>query len=220
MLFSFGDNVVESEKERNLYYKFFAGYFLNELLPGWENRLHQLAMLIDSAAQVEAVRLERPIALRPSTTHVSFDCHAYLLNDESDRGEFADIMLHDTESRCLIAIEAKFLSDWNFKKDIIENGKRLSDLRDKLPDGTQIVQCLLVKESKWHRVALMAKHQDSNFTKLARAENRLVVPLFWERLIGEHTDPVVRDFMEQHLRKDRHHFRLTLRSNDEVLETE
>lgn len=220
MLFSFGEDIVESEKERNLYYKFFAGYFLNELLPGWENRLQRFAELIGSTARDESVRLERPIVLQPSTTHVSFDCHAYLLNDESDRGEFADIMLHDTESKCLIAIEAKFLSDWNFKKDIVENGKRLSDLRNKLPDGTQIVQCLLVKESKWERVALMANHQDSNFKKLARAENRIVVPLLWERLIGEHTDPVVRDYMEQHLRKDRGHFRLTLRSSDEVLETE
>ncbi len=39
MLFDYGKNILESEKERNLYYKFFAGYFFNELIEGYQDRL-------------------------------------------------------------------------------------------------------------------------------------------------------------------------------------
>jgi hypothetical protein len=34
MLFDTGPEAFESEKERNCYYKFFCGYFFNELVDG------------------------------------------------------------------------------------------------------------------------------------------------------------------------------------------
>ena len=39
MLFEPKLDIIESEKERNLYYKFFAGYFFNELVPIYEQRV-------------------------------------------------------------------------------------------------------------------------------------------------------------------------------------
>ncbi len=39
LLMLFDKSPFESYKERNLYYKFFAGYFFNELVPGAGNGL-------------------------------------------------------------------------------------------------------------------------------------------------------------------------------------
>lgn len=215
MLFSFGPNVLESEKERNLYYKFFAGYYLNELVPGWEERLQRFAALLQAPPDHKTPSFSRPIVLSPESTHVSFDCHAYLVDPTSDRGEFADIMLHDVESKCLIAIEAKFLSDWNFAKDIEGNAKRLSKLRKYLPIDTQIVQCLLVTQRKWDSAKVMMKHPESNCDKLSKADND-VVRLFWDSLIAECTDVNVRNYFNQHIRRGRENFRLTLRSTEDL----
>jgi hypothetical protein len=37
MLFDRSISIFESEKERNLYYKVFAGYLLNEFIPGYQD---------------------------------------------------------------------------------------------------------------------------------------------------------------------------------------
>lgn len=211
MLFSFGEDIVESEKERNLYYKFFAGYYFNELVSGWEDRLHRFTAYVQESYVHKAPSLSRPIVLRPESTHVSFDCHAYLLDRTSDRGEFADIMLYDMESKCLVAIEAKFLSDWNFEKDIKGNGTRLNALRKNLPDDTQVIQCLLVTRTKWESVQAMVNHPASNFKNYNRDDNRVVL-LFWENLFRECTDDRVRSFFDQHILRRRSEFRLTLGS--------
>lgn len=219
MLFSFGSDIVESEKERNLYYKFFAGYFLNELVPGWEERLQRFSALIQESLAQKLVDRSSPIVLHPETTHVSFDCYAYLLNRKSDRGEFADIMVHDVENKVLVAIEAKFLSDWNFEKDIKRNGERLAELQRFLPEDTQIVQCLLVTRRKWAGAEAMVNHPASNFKNFARLGNHVVL-LFWETLFEECTNATVRAFFDQHILRERKHFRLSLRSTGEALVTE
>ena len=41
MLYDTSDQTFESEKERNLYYKIFAGYLLNERIPRWQDRLER-----------------------------------------------------------------------------------------------------------------------------------------------------------------------------------
>lgn len=39
MIFNSGPCVLESEKVRNLYTKFFAGYFFNEFIDGYDERV-------------------------------------------------------------------------------------------------------------------------------------------------------------------------------------
>lgn len=213
MLFSFGNSLLESEKERNLYYKFFAGYFFNELVPGCRDRLHYFATAVNDVAQREIDSLDRPITLSPQSTHVSFDCHAYLFGYKEDRGEFADIMLHDTESKCLIAVEAKFLTNWSYEKDVRQNARRLDALREAFPD-TLVIQCLLVTENKWNNAAAMAAHKASNYSRLKPAdvsiERHQVVPIFWDQLIEACGDSNVRAFFKQHLLRNRGAFRLNL----------
>ena len=40
-------HIRESYKERNLYYKIFAGYIFNELIPGEEERKNQFLNLLN-----------------------------------------------------------------------------------------------------------------------------------------------------------------------------
>lgn len=120
MLFDIGDSVVESEKERNLYAKFFAGYFFNELVPGAEKRLDGFANLIQEKAR--KCDIETDLVISYETAHACFDTHAYLLGGKNqlgqeDRGEIADILLHDRKNKVLISIEAKFLEDFEVNKD-------------------------------------------------------------------------------------------------------
>ena len=53
---------------------------------------------------------------------VTFDAHL-----PKDPAEFADILLIGKDF--FVAIEAKWLSDWDYKKDVAENAKRI-DSRD------------------------------------------------------------------------------------------
>ena len=66
--------LIESEKERNLCTKFFAGYFFNEFTPGYSKRIALFNRYIQEAAGRDDLRVEAP--------HVSFDTHAYLMHLE------------------------------------------------------------------------------------------------------------------------------------------
>src|SRR3990172_8422878 len=113
----------ESEKERNLYAKFFAGYFFNPFAPGRDARMAQFSALLEFKAQeAQFDRGPHPIALSPHQAHVSFDNHIWRLS-ELDRGEFADILVYD--DNFWISFEAKFLRSFNCEKDIAANLNRL-----------------------------------------------------------------------------------------------
>src|SRR5690349_17288206 len=101
MLFDFGTGLFESEKERNLYCKFFGGYFFNELLAGVDERVARFCRLLDHP-DYPTTQQARAISLSASTLHVSFDNHAYLFENCSvDMGELADILVHDHASRTM-----------------------------------------------------------------------------------------------------------------------
>lgn len=86
----FDTNRTDSDKERNLYAKYFAGYLFNELIEGYSERV---AAISDYLSEItgEGIKFAKP--------HLSFDNHAYPFSVEADRGEFADILLHDLEKR-------------------------------------------------------------------------------------------------------------------------
>jgi hypothetical protein len=123
----------ESFKERNLYYKFFAGYFANELVKGWENRFMSLVDLV-GGKYGKLGRLVGPLDMNPKHTHLSFDNHIaqYLNGSTTDRGEFSDVFFYDCKTRNGIAIEVKYLSPIG-SKDIYDNPKRWEEIKGKRP---------------------------------------------------------------------------------------
>ena len=163
----FDENPSESYKERNLYYKFFAGYFFNELVPGWEQRLNEFCQLIGAKSG-----LPGGITLSPATTHVSFDNHLIQRVRGVDRGEFADILILDQQYGVLVGIEVKYLSDWNYRKDIETNSERLHKAGKELGART-VVQCLLVSRSKWEK---------SRQKPFLESMNPAIAVILWEEL--------------------------------------
>lgn len=188
MIFDISKNAFESEKERNLYTKFFAGYFLNEFIPGYEARLNSLNELLTE-------KFKNPITLE--SPHVSFDNHAYLLLEKTGRGEFADVLLHDYKNNVMVAIEVKFLSNLDVKKDCKENLDRIREIRSKY-DCLTIHFLLLISEKKWLRTEAMKNHGDSNFNKYQELEKKPPI-LYWEELLLLCPEPRVRDFMNKRL---------------------
>jgi len=206
MLFDCRSGVVESDKERNLSYKFFAGYFFNELIQGYEKRLKDFHHLICNTP-VYAKGQRPPCGLCPSSTHVSFDVRAYLMNPKGDNGEFADVLLYDDINRAMIAIEVKFLQDWTFKKDVEGNARRLAGIVG-CNAGLKVIQRLLLKEEKWTRVRQMQNHSGSQFSKLQADTNISMVVITWEQLVLLCDDPSVRAHLERLLRMSEQQFRL------------
>jgi hypothetical protein len=173
MIFRAGPDILESEKERNLYTKFFAGYFLNELIDGYDCRISKLCSYLSGKLGVE-ISLNRPV--------LSFDNHAYLLDRESDKGEFADILIHDAQSKTMIAIEAKYLTNWSIEKDIKCNINRIESIKQK--NSTYDIHfCLLVSYKKWNATEKMKNHPGSSFTKFKKEFESKVGILFWEDLV-------------------------------------
>jgi hypothetical protein len=115
------EQVFESYKERNLYYKFFAGYFANELIHGWETRFKSLVDLINAKYEP----LGKKLIMSPRTTHLSFDNYIvqYLKGATCDRGEFADVYFYDQATKSGVAIEVKYLSKIK-AKDVVDNSRR------------------------------------------------------------------------------------------------
>lgn len=181
MLFGFGDDIFESEKERNLYYKFFAGYFFNELLPGWQHRLKSFQSILRKATKRNkgcGIPGDK-ILLSSKSTHVSFDNHIYLLDEDFDRGEFADILVHDPKNKTFVCIEVKYLSDWNFEKDIKRIKNRLDRISYKLKD-TVFTQCILMKKCKWEELGKKNEQKGSNYKRWEKLGKERPLILFWE----------------------------------------
>ncbi|MBK8983481.1 MAG: hypothetical protein IPM38_14480 [Ignavibacteria bacterium] len=186
MLFNQIDNLLESEKERNLYYKFFCGYYFNELVDGFNERITNFNEIINTQC-IDYINSEKlNIQLSAADSHVTFDVHSYLIC-KTDRGELADIFIMDNKNKICIAIEAKFLTDWGFVKDVVQNSIRIKSCSEKLKDYI-FIQCLLIKESKWNEVIKLKNHPSSNYTRL---KNQTEIPLFvltWETLINSVPD--------------------------------
>ena len=189
MLFDVGTEVLESEKERNLYTKFFAGYYFNEFIEGYENRVSSLNGYLSKCLSTN-INLINPF--------VSFDNHAYILDIDSDRGEFADILLHDKTQKTMIAIEAKYLTNWSVEKDLDGNINRIDTIRKRYPEYT-LHFCLLISRTKWKATEKMKNHGDSSYTRYVESYQDRVGLLFWEDLAELCKSEKVRDYMSYRL---------------------
>ena len=189
MIFNSGEGILESEKERNLYTKFFAGYFFNEFIDGYDDRVISINSYLSKKLN-KRVSLQSPL--------ISFDNHAYLLDINSDRGEFADILLHDPISKTMIAIEAKYLTNWSIEKDIKSNLTRINAIRAKY-DNYKIHFCLLVSSTKWKSAIKMEKHEGSSYACFNKDFKNDVGVLFWEDLVKYCDSKTVKNYMEYRL---------------------
>jgi hypothetical protein len=195
MLFDTGSDVFESEKERNLYYKVFAGYLFNEHIAGFEARLERFCHLLDESPDRGQAASDEPVVLSPATTHVSFDNHAYRFEGCGiDRGELADILVHDRSTRTIVTIEAKVHSDWSYRKDILENDARLRRIEERIP-GVRLVPCLLVSRSKWEAVQKQRNHGGSQYRLFVESPDNRFRILLWEDVAEVCGEDSVRRFV-------------------------
>jgi hypothetical protein len=197
----------ESEKERNLYFKFFAGYFFNELISGYEKRVENFCELINESAE-EYINYSptKKLFLSPKNTYATFDIHAYLFDSCADKGELADILVYDMENKTMLCIEAKFLSNWTIKKDINQNASRIVEV-EKIKKGMNLIQVLLVTNEKWGNVRKQIKKDESNYRRLCDNKDVPVVILTWEKLIDLCDDENIRNYFTNHISKKKEEFR-------------
>jgi hypothetical protein len=199
MIYDISETSFESEKERNLYYKIFAGYLCNELVPDYDSRVQAFFEVLNAPVAIGQAAPALPESLDRRNTHVSFDNHLYLFQKaRGDRGEFADILLHDVTSRTLIAIEAKLHSDWSHEKDIVANQSRHSQLTDLLP-GINLVPVLLLSERRWIRVKKKESNEHSNYRRFVEDEHCRFRVILWEQIASIIKERIVRDFLNSQL---------------------
>ena len=206
---------LESEKERNFYSKVFAGYYFNELVVGYEARLQSFSKLLRNKKDLTfACSIDERFQLSPKSTHVTFDFHSYLLDEQNDRGELADILIADIENESAVAIEVKFLSDWDFEDDIMAASRRFECL---LADGRiSFIHVLLVTQSKLDGARRAINRKGSNWAKLSSANLKYpVVVLTWEEIAETCEGPegmLVKNFVHQHVEGSRESFRANART--------
>jgi hypothetical protein len=205
MLYSSREDVFESEKERNLYYKYFAGYYFNELVVGFEKRLSEFCGLLNRKEMRfgSAIEDDQPFQLSAENTHVSFDNHGYLFsNANTDRGEFADILVHDPTTRVLVPIEVKLHSDWSYAKDVEGNQTRLHKIQAALSDKgghPRIIPCLLLSVAKWDECQGQEARKASQFARLADNGSLPLHILLWKDFLDLTTDKHVHTFLAKQL---------------------
>lgn len=120
MIFA-NDPLIESEKERNLCTKFFAGYFFNEFTPGYSKRIALFNRYIQEAAGRDDLRVEAP--------NVSFDTHAYLVHERL-RSKLSDVLVSDPARQVFLFIETKYLTNWTVAADVAKGLERLDKVFD------------------------------------------------------------------------------------------
>ena len=113
--------LIESEKERNLCTKFFAGYFFNEFTPGYSKRITYFNRYIQEVTGREDLALTAP--------QVSFDTHAYLMHERL-RSKLSDVLVTDAARQVFLFIETKYLSNWTYAADVAKGLERLEKVFD------------------------------------------------------------------------------------------
>jgi hypothetical protein len=198
MIFDNSLSTFESEKERNLYYKIFAGYLLNEFIPGYQDRLQSLCSLINNSEERGKAAPKSTLKLDPTNTHISFDNHIYLFSPNLDRGEFADILIHDELNNTIVTIEAKLHSNWSYDKDILSNKRRLDLIQNNLPQ-IHLFPVLLVSRCRWENAKKMESHQNSHYVRFRDAPDCPFIVILWEQLNNTIENPDVHQFLVSQL---------------------
>lgn len=114
-------SLIESEKERNLCTKFFAGYFFNEFTPGYTKRITLFNRYIQEVSGREDLGLHSP--------NVSFDTHAYLCHERL-RSKLSDVLISDPARQVFLFIETKYLTNWTYAADVAKGLERLDKVFD------------------------------------------------------------------------------------------
>ncbi|QXZ08880.1 excinuclease ABC subunit A [Comamonas sp. Y33R10-2] len=120
MIFS-NASLIESEKERNLCTKFFAGYFFNEFTAGYAKRIVHFNRYIQEVTGREDLALQSP--------NVSFDTHAYLCHERL-RSKLSDVLISDPARQTFLFIETKYLTNWTYAADVAKGLERLDKVFD------------------------------------------------------------------------------------------
>ena len=120
MIFS-NASLIESEKERNLCTKFFAGYFFNEFTAGYAKRIVQFNRYLQEVTGRDDLALQ--------THNVSFDTHAYLCHERL-RSKLSDVLVSDPARQVFLFIETKYLSNWSYAADVAKAQERLDKIFD------------------------------------------------------------------------------------------
>ena len=120
MIFS-NATLIESEKERNLCTKFFAGYFFNEFTAGYAKRIVHFNRYIQEVTGREDLAIQSP--------NVSFDTHAYLCHERL-RSKLSDVLISDTARQTFLFIETKYLTNWTYAADVAKGVERLEKVFD------------------------------------------------------------------------------------------
>ena len=120
MIFS-NASLIESEKERNLCTKFFAGYFFNEFTAGYAKRILHFNRYLQEVTGRDDLALQAPT--------VSFDTHAYLCHERL-RSKLSDVLVSDPARQVFLFIETKYLTNWSYAADVAKAQERLAKVFD------------------------------------------------------------------------------------------
>lgn len=182
----------ESEKERNLYAKFFVGYWFNELVAGFEQRLQIFCDIVRDGSNGMARPVMTPAA------RVTLDYHSYGV----DNGECADVLVADFSTGHLVAVEAKLGTDFSYEKDIKANAERIGNLPRSFAGISNLTQCLLITAAKKAQLESRVHLTRSN---LRRLQNHRVdhpaIPLSlvtWEQF-ASHAEERVQTYLREHI---------------------
>ena len=143
MIFS-NNSLIESEKERNLCTKFFAGYFFNEFTAGYARRIVHFNRYLQEVTGRDDIALQTP--------HVSFDTHAYLCHERL-RSKLADVLICDPARQTFLFIETKYLTNWSYAADVAKGVERL----DKVFDAAKKPH---LENAKQHYFVLTSKRKE------------------------------------------------------------
>ena len=197
---------TESYKERNLYYKMFAGYLFNELIPDENIRKKGfIDLMINTISKSERSKGEDLIQLlnevKKEEIQVTFDYHSAQIIDEhkkNNRGEMSDVLL--MTSNYFISIECKYLSDMHFEKDIVEVQGRIIEVEKVL--NRKAIQVLLLKEEKWKNMKGFEAKENSFYKMFINSKTAIpIVVLFWEDLFPLINDKRVGDYLISELKR-------------------
>lgn len=161
MIFS-NASLIESEKERNLCTKFFAGYFFNEFTPGYTKRITLFNRYIQEVSGREDLTLHSP--------NVSFDTHAYLCHERL-RSKLADVLVSDPARQVFLFIETKYLSNWTYAADVAKGLERL----DKVFDAEKKTH---LAHARQHYFVLTSRRKEDAAGRPVRHYTPVNVPIF------------------------------------------
>jgi hypothetical protein len=155
-------SLIESEKERNLCTKFFAGYFFNEFTPGYTKRITLFNRYIQEVSGREDLGLHSP--------NVSFDTHAYLCHERL-RSKLSDVLISDPARQVFLFIETKYLTNWTYAADVAKGLERL----DKVFDTEKKPH---LADAKQHYFVLTSRRKEEAASRPVRHYAPVNVPIF------------------------------------------